>query len=217
MTEEYSSTHWVMNVPNVRPFLPLLPRARHKALFFFFLFWTTGHNRGYRPLRDAIFQGTPSALIPGDPLQPCRKCWSHYTRHYEGSLANADWEGNVNGTGGTNYQRPISDPPPIPQLSTLAPSPSSAHSRPSSATGSLRGDQLMTTNANTNAPAVVPIVPRMQHSRRSSRSTTTTVVQPGDPRIGGRICWKCNGAGEVTVFIFDRERCRVCGGVGRVM
>jgi hypothetical protein len=29
---------------------------------------TTGHNRGYRPLRGPAFQGTPSALVPGDPL-----------------------------------------------------------------------------------------------------------------------------------------------------
>jgi hypothetical protein len=23
----------------------------------------------------------------------------------------------------------------------------------------------------------------------------SVVVQPGDPRIGGRLCWKCDGAG----------------------
>jgi len=168
----------------------------------------TGHNRGYRPLRDALFHGTPSALAPGDPMRPCRKCWSRYSRRYEGSLVNADWEGNVNGTGGTNYQRPISDPPPIPEHAVLAPSPSPAPSMTSSASGSLRGNQMMT-----NGPAV--FLPFTQHTRRTSRSTG--IIQPGDPRIGGRVCWKCNGTGEVIVFIFDRARCRVCGGLGRVM
>ncbi len=168
---------------------------------------TAGHNRGYRPLRGLAFRGTPSALVPGDPLRPCRKCWSRYSRRYEGSLVNADWEGNVNGTGGTNYQRPVSDPLPILEPSPLAPSPSPTHSRTPSTVSSLRGNQV-----RTNAPAVVPIP---QHTRRSSRNTV--VVRPGDPRIGGRVCWKCNGTGEVIVFIFDRERCRVCGGVGRVM
>ena len=170
---------------------------------------TAGHNRGYRPLRGLVFHGTPSALVPGDPQRPCRKCWSRYARRYEGSLVNADWEGNANGTGGTNYQRPISDPPPMLEPSAMAPSPSPSptHSRTPSVVSSSTGNQAMT-----NAPAVVPI-PR--HMRRASRSTVA--VPPGDPRIGGRMCWKCNGTGEVTVFIFDRERCRVCGGVGRVM
>ena len=168
---------------------------------------TTGHNRGYRPLRGLAFRGTPSALIPGDPRRPCRKCWSRYEQRYEGSLVNSDWEANANGTGGTNYQRPISDPPPLLEPSALAPSPSPAHSRTPSTASSLRGNQV-----GTNAPDVIP-VPR--HMRRSSRGTM--VVHPGDPRIGGRVCWKCNGSGEVVVFIFELERCRVCGGVGRVM
>jgi hypothetical protein len=192
-----------MNAPNVRPFPSLTPVTMRFTS-------TTGHNRGYRPLRDSAFQGIPSALIPGDPMRPCRKCWSRYSRRYEGSLANADWEGNVNGTGGTNYQRPISDPPPMPEhvASALAPSPYPAHSRTSSASSSLRGNQV-----TTNGPAV--FFPSTQHTRRAPRSNG--VVHPGDVRIGGRVCWKCNGTGEVIVFIFDRARCRVCGGLGRIM
>ncbi|KAF9517122.1 hypothetical protein BS47DRAFT_570625 [Hydnum rufescens UP504] len=43
------------------------------------------------------------------------------------------------------------------------------------------------------------------------------VVQPGDPRIGGRLCWSCNGRGLVPVMLFfDEERCPTCNGMGRV-
>ena len=168
---------------------------------------TTGHNRGFRPMRGSTFRGTPSALVPGDPSKPCRKCWDRYARSYEGPLVFADWEGNTDGTGGTNYQRPISDRPPMPEASVLAPPPSPAHSRTPSEAASLRSNHSMT-----NGPRA-PVAP--QHLRRGSRGGT--VVRPGDPRIGGRMCWNCNGNGQVTVLIFNQERCRVCGGLGRVM
>ncbi|KDQ54224.1 hypothetical protein JAAARDRAFT_209380 [Jaapia argillacea MUCL 33604] len=41
------------------------------------------------------------------------------------------------------------------------------------------------------------------------------VVQPGDPRIGGRLCRNCGGEGVVRFFILE-DRCDVCGGLGRV-
>lgn len=42
-----------------------------------------------------------------------------------------------------------------------------------------------------------------------------TVVQPGDPRIGGILCQRCSGRGMVHFFL-DLERCSVCNGLGRV-
>lgn len=41
------------------------------------------------------------------------------------------------------------------------------------------------------------------------------VYSPGDPRIGGRLCWRCGGDGKTSFLIFDQETCRVCNGVGR--
>ncbi|KAH3899418.1 uncharacterized protein SCDLUD_004861 [Saccharomycodes ludwigii] len=41
------------------------------------------------------------------------------------------------------------------------------------------------------------------------------VVQPGDPRIGGRLCAECRGTGRISFFL-DFKLCPVCGGVGRV-
>lgn len=167
---------------------------------------TTGHNRGYRPTRGLAFRGTPSALVPGDPSKPCRRCWDRYARSYEGPLVFADWEGNANGTGGTNYQRPISDPPPVLESSALAPSLSPVHTRTPSEASSLGRNRAMT-----NAPAT-PLSSR--YARRAPRGTT--FVPPGDPRIGGRVCWNCDGTGEITMFIFGQDQCRVCGGVGRI-
>ncbi len=42
------------------------------------------------------------------------------------------------------------------------------------------------------------------------------VVQPGDPRIGGQLCYKCGGYGTRESFWFGDETCYVCQGVGRV-
>ena len=168
---------------------------------------STGHNRGYRPIRSSAFRGTPSALVPGNPSKPCRRCWDRFSRSYEGPLVFADWEGNANGTGGTNYQRAISDPPPAPEPFAPAPSPSPVQSRRPSEANSLRSNQAMT-----NAPAA-PL--SMQYMRRAPRGAA--VVLPGDPRVGRRVCWNCDGTGEVTLFIFTQEQCRVCGGLGRVM
>ncbi|WWC90683.1 uncharacterized protein L201_005619 [Kwoniella dendrophila CBS 6074] len=44
------------------------------------------------------------------------------------------------------------------------------------------------------------------------------VVGPGDPRIGGRPCYKCGGSGRESDFLFgfDVGRCYTCQGVGRI-
>lgn len=166
---------------------------------------TTGHNRGYRPTRGLIYRGTPSALVPGDPSKPCRRCWDRYARSYEGPLVFADWEGNANGTGGTNYQRPISDPPPLPEASPLTPSPSPVHSRTPSGASPWRSNPVVT-----SAPAT-PF--SAQYTRRGLRGTR--LVPPGNPRIG-RVCWNCDGTGEINLFIFGQDQCRICGGLGRI-
>ncbi|KAK7686299.1 hypothetical protein QCA50_010523 [Cerrena zonata] len=41
------------------------------------------------------------------------------------------------------------------------------------------------------------------------------VVRPGDPRIGGHLCWRCGGKGTVSFLIFDEDTCSICGGLGR--
>ncbi|CAO1630036.1 unnamed protein product [Sympodiomycopsis kandeliae] len=42
------------------------------------------------------------------------------------------------------------------------------------------------------------------------------IVQPGDPRIGGRVCVKCSGRGVRDSMLWGEETCRHCFGAGRV-
>ncbi|WBW71532.1 putative DNA J domain Hua1 [Schizosaccharomyces osmophilus] len=41
------------------------------------------------------------------------------------------------------------------------------------------------------------------------------VVQPGDPRIPGRLCGNCKGTGSIDYLIFT-EICPVCNGIGKI-
>lgn len=42
-------------------------------------------------------------------------------------------------------------------------------------------------------------------------------VQPGDARIGGMLCWKCEGTGTKTSWFWgDEGSCSACGGLGRI-
>ncbi|EPX71296.1 uncharacterized protein SOCG_01515 [Schizosaccharomyces octosporus yFS286] len=41
------------------------------------------------------------------------------------------------------------------------------------------------------------------------------VVQPGDPRIPGRLCGNCKGVGQIDYLIFT-EICPVCNGIGKI-
>lgn len=42
------------------------------------------------------------------------------------------------------------------------------------------------------------------------------VVMPGDPRIGGRLCFECGGRGMTESFWFGDETCFRCRGSGRI-
>ena len=46
--------------------------------------------------------------------------------------------------------------------------------------------------------------------------SNAVVYKAGDPRLGGRLCWQCEGTGTVSFLIFDESTCEVCGGIGRV-
>ncbi|PWN94096.1 hypothetical protein FA10DRAFT_264681 [Acaromyces ingoldii] len=43
------------------------------------------------------------------------------------------------------------------------------------------------------------------------------VVHPGDPRIGGRLCYKCGGAGVRDALFLFQETCYHCNGLGRIL
>ncbi|KDQ06636.1 hypothetical protein BOTBODRAFT_181399 [Botryobasidium botryosum FD-172 SS1] len=126
-----------------------------------------------------------------DPTHPCQKCWSRYAKPFSGPIVHADWSQ----TAGSTFQRPLP-----------------AHSRPppSSPFGSVN----LSRAASTSAIPSPPIHPQVAYAH--GPPPNALVVQPGDPRIGGRQCWDCGGRGTVSYLIFDSETCRTCRGMGRV-
>ncbi|KAF8917546.1 hypothetical protein CPB85DRAFT_1374086 [Mucidula mucida] len=58
-------------------------------------------------------------------------------------------------------------------------------------------------------PTIMP-VNGYPHAQQNS-----IVYSPGDPRIGGRLCWRCDGRGLVSL-LFLEDSCPVCGGIGRL-
>ena len=44
------------------------------------------------------------------------------------------------------------------------------------------------------------------------------VYRPGDPRIGGKLCWNCDGSGRTFGFLLLSDNsCDLCGGIGRLL
>lgn len=62
---------------------------------------------------------------------------------------------------------------------------------------------------------VVKLPPGTMAYSRNPMTSQPLMVQPGDPRIGGVLCPKCNGRGLVHFFL-DLERCTKCNGLGRI-
>lgn len=154
-----------------------------------------GFNKGFRPLHASTFDSTPRSLAPGDPSHPCRRCWHRYAQPYNTALAQEDWTNMVD----KNYQRPISDPAAV--------SPDSLPARDSVLTATPTGDAATLQPQYTGAPLSVSWMQSTPSGRR--------VLQPGDPRIGGRLCARCHGSGRIRIFILDSETCPVCRGIGR--
>jgi hypothetical protein len=57
--------------------------------------------------------------------------------------------------------------------------------------------------------------PPFIHGVSPGHPTNAVVYKAGDPRIGGILCWQCDGKGYVSFLFLDRSNCEVCGGVGR--
>ncbi|KAI8996456.1 hypothetical protein BD414DRAFT_201633 [Trametes punicea] len=71
------------------------------------------------------------------------------------------------------------------------------------------GRQVFPPPSWVGSPPVVPVAGPPPPARN------VVVYPPGDPRIGGRLCWRCGGSGKTSFFIFDEDICGVCNGVGR--
>ncbi len=123
-----------------------------------------------------------------DPSRPCKSCWKKYAKSFSGPLAYSFSSSNDN-----NFQRPL-PPPPLPRPSMLD-SPGLA-----------------------NPPGPFPSYEPSPLATRvpSDPPAGSIVYQAGDRRIGGNLCWRCRGKGNVNFLFIDRMTCEVCGGIGRV-
>lgn len=184
--------------------------------------YPTGHNTGYKNF---------------DPSNPCRKCWQKYARPYRGPLTYAPFSPSSNSSQAAgNLQRPL----------PLFKPPHASPLRPHSTCGYPGQNHGLSVppqpgSPSGYAPSFPPIPPRPQlqflpppgpppmpfgpfpHSAPGSPIyavpppfPTPLIVPPGDPRIGGRLCWRCDGKGRVSFLLFDSQMCDVCRGSGRV-
>ncbi|KIL58863.1 hypothetical protein M378DRAFT_288679 [Amanita muscaria Koide BX008] len=56
----------------------------------------------------------------------------------------------------------------------------------------------------------------IQPQQTGGGGASAVVYSAGDPRLGGRLCWQCGGAGRVSYLFFDNSVCMECSGIGRV-
>ncbi|EDR13924.1 uncharacterized protein LACBIDRAFT_305132 [Laccaria bicolor S238N-H82] len=173
------------------------------------------HNTGYKS---------------NDPLNPCKKCWGKHAKPFTGPLVYASFSG-PDATG--NFQRPL----PAQSHSSHSRNTLTKNSRPPSGTGA--SSQASSSsgynptyispppppvpyppNVNVPHPSTpnpnVPYPPNISYPSRNGPPPGAVVYTSGDPRLGGRLCWRCDGRGSVSFMLFDRETCTTCGGVGRV-
>ncbi|EJD48169.1 hypothetical protein AURDEDRAFT_183524 [Auricularia subglabra TFB-10046 SS5] len=127
-----------------------------------------------------------------DPHHPCRGCWEKYGKPYTGAITYAPFSSAGSSHSQISLQRPLPRQSP--------PGPPAPASAPATVHGHMPGAYPPP------RPWGVPAPP-----------PGATVVQPGDPRIGGRLCYRCMGEGTISVFIFDTAQCPACGGLGRIL
>ncbi|OBZ74129.1 hypothetical protein A0H81_06222 [Grifola frondosa] len=180
-----------------------------------------------------------------DPDHPCSRCWEKYARKYSPAMAYAPSAAGAQSTyqrplpkfhapqDGLSRHHTSKSYSGRPLLSPSVPSPSSDLSRAAStsrASGTYPGAAARIIPV---AGGGVPMSPYLDHTQRASFPPASwypasnvrvtegrppagaAVVRPGDPRIGGRLCWRCGGSGVTSFFIFEEQTCTVCGGVGR--
>ncbi|KAF9534463.1 hypothetical protein CPB83DRAFT_879627 [Crepidotus variabilis] len=160
-----------------------------------------------------------------DPNRPCNRCWNKYAKPFTGPVA-LSFSNTSDVQGESNLQRPLPYQPP----STPRPSgppglishssysgPSGGYQRPPPqqwGTQQPGGNNL--NSSAPHAPSRPPLPPRAIPSFGNRAPPGAIVYTAGDPRIGGQLCWRCNGKGNVS-FLFDRITCDVCNGLGRLL
>ncbi|CAK9780763.1 unnamed protein product [Cutaneotrichosporon oleaginosum] len=138
----------------------------------------------------------------GDARAPCNSDWRKYGKPYNGALAASFAAprpgGNASVVGANNFQRPL----PGHAAGHTGQAGQAPHYALGHQGGGYPGQQVYQR-------------PPMRHTYAPPPGAL--VVQPGDPRIGGQLCYRCGGSGrETSLFMFDDGPCWQCRGVGRV-
>ncbi|PPQ65147.1 hypothetical protein CVT24_011042, partial [Panaeolus cyanescens] len=140
-----------------------------------------------------------------DPLHPCKKCWAKYAKPFTGPLAFSYTRSEPGlSPESSNFQKPL------PRMNPPAPPPPQPFQQQSFGTPPAQ----FPPGGYHQGGFYGPPNPMAPFQTMSPPPPGTVVYPAGDPRIGGRLCWRCNGKGNVS-FLFDRMNCEVCGGVGR--
>lgn len=141
-----------------------------------------------------------------DPSHPCRKCWDRFSKPFTSALASSPWGNQASGSAsqrGRSFQRPLpAYKPPQAQAQPPPPPPMPGNFPPSSPS------RMQSPNSR---PMSMPV------PFQGVPPPGSAVVMPGDPRIGGRLCWRCGGRGTTPFLIFDEMTCETCGGIGRLV
>ncbi|KAK7038889.1 hypothetical protein VNI00_010523 [Paramarasmius palmivorus] len=186
---------------------------------------TTKPTPGHPLLRDGKLLVYPSGFTcekchnigykHADPSHPCKKCWHKYSKPYTGAITYSDFTSNAGAGSGKTFQKPLPVLRP-PQHSHSQAIHNNHNHNSNNNNGGWSG--YPGANAHYNRPVAPPLPPRPGFAPMGygpAPPGAATLVRPGDPRIGGRLCWRCGGDGLVNVFLWE-EQCPACGGTGRV-
>lgn len=191
-----------------------------------------------------ILKGENTGYMQFNPSNPCTKCWGRHAKPYAGALAYAPSTSSAGASNpapvansrASNWQKPLPRKTATPitksrSHNTLQPShkrtvssPQTASTSSPSRATSIANNRaaLGLDNPNRLTAASFGRSPSIVHTNSNHRifDPNAVVLQPGDPRLGGRLCYNCNGDGQEIslsgLFFGGGDRCRVCGGTGRL-
>ncbi|PFH47840.1 hypothetical protein AMATHDRAFT_6372 [Amanita thiersii Skay4041] len=176
-----------------------------------------------------------------DPSHPCKKCWGKYAKAYSPAMHYAPPADRNKGA--TTLQRPLPRyHPPQSRLAEYQGGPSVYRSSTVRSPSSPSSSHCSWKNNDSRSPVApqpnYPLPPQgaspaqhQQYAPPSAQPVTQVQIGPspwsgpppgvivytaGDPRLGGSLCWRCNGRGQVSYFLLDSSTCDVCDGVGRL-
>ncbi|KAF8757802.1 hypothetical protein RHS01_03553 [Rhizoctonia solani] len=159
-----------------------------------------------------------TGYVAYDPSNPCRECWSLFAQPYEGVLSFAPWDSPESVTSDEqNLQRPLPSSS-SPRTQSRPQRPLASSSRPVS------HPQHSSYGPGQPLGSLPPAGWSSSSSLRPSATLSygrpprgALVVRPGDPRIGGRVCWKCSGDGwQYKTMGLETKTCSACNGLGRL-